>query len=146
MEVCKPVLRSLRKNTLKKLSQVRSHCSTSCKAIYLKQFLPAASQGRQRALVQAPQAYTVHRLVPKVKGLRPIANLGKRIKLVSHIATSSMYGRCLHRHFQITPDGIAKWLPSINQVLENPYEALNIAKVCDRSPFLRLCREWRVRA
>ncbi|KAI5453708.1 Telomerase reverse transcriptase [Naganishia albida] len=86
-EVCKPVLRSLRHDNLKKLSQ-----------------------GRQNALKQAPQPYTVHRLVPKAKGLRPIANLGKRIKLVQ-------------------ADGSAKWLPSINQTLESPYDALNLIKL-----------------
>ena len=47
--------------------------------MFLKKMPP---QGRQNALKQAPQPHTVHRLLPKAKGLRPIANLGKRTKLV----------------------------------------------------------------
>lgn len=35
------------------------------------------------------------------------------------------------RHLQIQTDGSVRWLPSVNQTLESPHEALNLAKVSD---------------
>lgn len=33
---------------------------------------------------------------------------------------------------KVQPDGTTRWLPSINQTLESPYDALNLIKVPQR--------------
>jgi hypothetical protein len=75
--LCKPVLEELTLTLYEKVSQVSMMCRKK-----EPWHLTVSCQERQRGLERASMPHATLRLLPKAKGVRPIANLGRKTRKV----------------------------------------------------------------